>query len=125
MLKSRAQRLFALTLFGASIWSAAAAEDPHRDYAESTTISRFGIVATSQALASQAGAAILERGGNAIDAAIAANAALGVIEPMMNGVGGDLFAIVYEAKTHKITGINSSGWAPKASSIEYLRAHGV
>jgi gamma-glutamyltranspeptidase/glutathione hydrolase len=82
-------------------------------------------VATSQTLASQAGAAVLERGGSAVDAAIAANAALGVIEPMMNGVGGDLFAIVYQAKTGKIIGINSSGWAPKGTSIEFLRAHGV
>lgn len=104
---------------------ASGAEDPHRDYAESQTISRFGIVATSQTLASQAGAAVLERGGSAVDAAIAANAALGVIEPMMNGVGGDLFAIVYDAKTQKVYGINSSGWAPKGMSIEFLRAHGI
>ncbi len=60
-----------------------------------------------------------------MDAAIAANAALGVIEPMMNGVGGDLFAIVYQAETGKIIGINSSGWAPKGTSIEFLRAYGV
>ena len=117
--------LFALIALGMSVWGVTAADNPHRNYAESTTISRYGIVATSQALASQAGVAVLERGGNAVDAAIAANAALGVIEPMMNGVGGDLFAIVYEAKTRKVTGINSSGWAPKASSIEYLRARGV
>lgn len=107
------------------ISSAAPPDDPHRSYPESMTVSRFGIVATSQTLASQAGTAVLERGGNAIDAAIAANAALGVIEPMMNGVGGDLFAIVYGAKGAKVTGINSSGWAPKAMSIEYLKAHGV
>ena len=56
-----------------------------------------------------------------MDAAIAANAALGVIEPMMNGVGGDLFAIVYDAKTKKLYGLNSSGWAPKAMTIENLR----
>jgi gamma-glutamyltranspeptidase/glutathione hydrolase len=101
------------------------ADDPHRNYPESATVSRFGIVATSQTLASQAGAAVLERGGSAVDAAIAANAALGVIEPMMNGVGGDLFAIVFETKTGKIYGINSSGWAPKGMSIEFLRAHGI
>jgi gamma-glutamyltranspeptidase/glutathione hydrolase len=125
MLKNRPPGLWALAALGLSVSSITAADNPHRDYAQSTTISRFGIVATSQTLASQAGVAVLERGGNAIDAAIAANAALGVIEPMMNGVGGDLFAIVYVAKSHKITGINSSGWAPKASSIEYLAAHGV
>jgi gamma-glutamyltranspeptidase/glutathione hydrolase len=113
-------------LFGALLQCCASgAADPHRNYAESETISRFGIVATSQTLASQAGAAVLERGGSAVDAAIAANAALGVIEPMMNGVGGDLFAIAYEAKTGKVYGINSSGWAPKGMSLDFLRAHGI
>ena len=115
-----------MLLLGALLrYCAWGADDPHRSYPGSATVSRFGIVATSQTLASRAGAAVLERGGNAIDAAIAANAALGVIEPMMNGVGGDLFAIVYEAKTGKVYGINSSGWAPKGMSIEFLRAHGI
>ena len=67
-------------------------------------VSRGGIVATSQTLASQAGAAILDRGGSAIDAAIAANAVLGVTEPVTNGIGGDLLAIVYDAKTKNSTG---------------------
>lgn len=118
-------RFLGLIAFGLLLSSISGADDPHRDYPASATVSSFGIVATSQTLASQAGAAILEHGGSAVDAAIAANAALGVIEPMMNGVGGDLFAIVYEAKTGKIVGINSSGWAPKGMSIEFLRAHGV
>jgi gamma-glutamyltranspeptidase / glutathione hydrolase len=104
---------------------AVSAGDPHRAYPGSMTVSRLGIVATSQTLASQAGTAVLERGGSAVDAAIAANAALGVIEPMMNGIGGDLFAIVYDAKSGKITGINASGWAPKGTSIRYVRTHGV
>src|ERR1700736_1588283 len=99
--------------------------EPSREQARSMTINRFGIVATSQTLASQAGAAILERGGSAVDAAIAANAALGVIEPMMNGVGGDLFAIVYDAKTKKLYGLNASGWAPKSMSVESMKAKGV
>ena len=103
----------------------AGGEEPHRAYAESATISRYGIVATSQTLASKAGAAVLEHGGNAVDAAIAANAALGVIEPMMNGVGGDLFAIIYEAKTGKLSGLNASGWAPQGLSIDFLKAHGI
>jgi gamma-glutamyltranspeptidase/glutathione hydrolase len=65
-------------------------------------ITKFGIVATSQTLASQAGAMILDRGGNAIDAAIAANVTLGVVQPESNGIGGDLFAIVYEARSAKL-----------------------
>ena len=125
MCKNFVTRLSGLLASGLLLFYSSGAEDPHRNYPESATVSSFGIVATSQTLASQAGAAILERGGNAVDAAIGANAALGVIEPMMNGVGGDLFAIVYEAKTGKVVGINSSGWAPKGTSIEFLRAHGV
>jgi gamma-glutamyltranspeptidase/glutathione hydrolase len=125
MCKNFAMRFLGLLASGLLLSYASGAEDPHRNYPESATISSFGIVATSQTLASQAGAAVLERGGSAVDAAIAANAALGVIEPMMDGVGGDLFAIVYLAKTGKIVGINSSGWAPKATSIEFLRAHGI
>jgi gamma-glutamyltranspeptidase / glutathione hydrolase len=115
----------AATILGGLLCSGVDAEEPHRLYPESATINRGGIVATSQTLASEAGVAVLERGGNAIDAAIAANAALAVIEPMMNGVGGDLFSIVYQAKTGKVFGLNSSGWAPKGTSIEFLRAHGV
>jgi len=88
-------------------------------------VSNGGIVATPQFLASQAGAKILEAGGNAIDAAIAANAVLGVTMPYVNGMGGDLFAIVYEAKTGKVYGLNASGWTPKALTIDYLKAHGI
>ena len=88
-------------------------------------ISPYGIVATSQVLASQAGAEILSRGGSAVDAAIAANVLLGVTEPDMNGMGGDLFAIVWEAKTGKLYGLNASGWAPKSLTIDYLKSKGV
>ncbi len=88
-------------------------------------VSPYGIVATSQVQASQAGAEILSRGGSAVDAAIAANATLGVMEPDMNGMGGDLFAIYWEAKTGKLYGLNASGWAPKALTIEHLRARDV
>lgn len=100
-------------------------EDPAREQSRSMVMTQYGIVATSQAVASQAGAAVLAKGGNAVDAAIAANAALGVIEPMMNGVGGDLFAIVYDAKTKHLYGLNASGWAPKGLSIEGLKAKGL
>ncbi|MGA7753206.1 MAG: gamma-glutamyltransferase, partial [Candidatus Sulfotelmatobacter sp.] len=96
-----------------------------RSYGRSVVITKYGIVATSYVQASQAGARVLERGGSAIDAAIAANAVLGVAEPMMNGMGGDLFAIYWDAKTDKVYGLNASGWAPKALTIEYLKAKGV
>jgi gamma-glutamyltranspeptidase/glutathione hydrolase len=89
----------------------------------SMVVTDFGIVAAPQFLASQAGAHILEEGGNAVDAAIAANAVMGVVQPYVNGMGGDLFAIYYEAKTGKLYGLNSSGWTPKALTIDYMTAH--
>jgi gamma-glutamyltranspeptidase / glutathione hydrolase len=85
---------------------------------------KFGIVAASQPLAARAGVAMLERGGNAADAAIAANAALGLMEPAMNGIGGDLFVIYYEAKTGKLYGLNSSGWAPSGMTPEFMKSKG-
>lgn len=88
-------------------------------------ITTRGIVATAQTLASQAGAQVLARGGSAVDAAIAANAVLSVVEPMMNGPGGDLFALVWDAKTASLIGINASGWAPKRLSIDYLKKQGM
>jgi gamma-glutamyltranspeptidase / glutathione hydrolase len=96
-----------------------------RSSARSMTITRYGIVATSHVQASIAGAKILARGGSAIDAAIAANAVLGVTEPMMNGIGGDLFAIYWDAKTGKLYGLNASGWAPRGLTIEHLKAKGA
>src|SRR5215467_13775514 len=98
---------------------------PGRWQARSMVETKFGIVATSQTLASAAGAHILEMGGNAIDAAIAANAVLGVVEPMSDGIGGDLFAIVYEARTGKLFGLNASGWAPTGLTIEALEQKGI
>jgi gamma-glutamyltranspeptidase / glutathione hydrolase len=92
-----------------------------RTQARSMVITQGGIVATSQTLASQAGAQILARGGSAVDAAIAANAVLGVVEPMMCGPGGDLFAIHREAKSGKLSGLNASGFAPKGLSLDTLR----
>ena len=83
-------------------------------------ITTRGVVATEQTLASQVGAQILARGGSAVDAAIAANAVLSVVEPMMNGPGGDLFALIWESKTGRLTGINASGWSPEALSLDYL-----
>src|SRR6195256_7024287 len=96
-----------------------------RSQARSMVISRDGIVAAESPLAAQAGVRILERGGNAVDAAIAANAAMGVVAPMMNGIGGDLFVIVYDVKANKLYGLNASGWAPKDLSIEFLHKRGL
>jgi len=98
--------------------------EPGRDNAFSMTINRYGVVASLQTLASAAGAAILERGGSAVDAAIAANAALGVIEPMMNGMGGDLFAIVWDNKAKKLYALNASGWSAKGETIAAMKAKG-
>jgi gamma-glutamyltranspeptidase/glutathione hydrolase len=91
----------------------------------SMVVSKLGIVSTPQFLASQAGAHVLEEGGNAVDAAIAANAVMGVVQPYVNGIGGDLFAIYYDAKTRKLYGLNSSGWTPKALTIDALKAKGI
>src|SRR5579863_8748965 len=96
-----------------------------RGQGRSMVISQTGIVATESPLASQAGAAILERGGNAVDAAIAAHAVMTVVAPVWNGIGGDLFAIVYDAKSGKYYGLNASGWAPAAQSVERLRQKGL
>ena len=67
---------------------------------------------------------ILERGGNAVDAAVAANAMMGLVAPMSNGIGGDLFAIVYDAKSGKLYGLNASGWAPSGLTIDFLNDKG-
>ncbi len=87
-------------------------------------ISRRGIAATSQVEASQSAAQILARGGSAVDAAIAANAVLAVLEPMQCGPGGDLFVLHWEAATGKLTGLNASGPAPRALSPKVLAAKG-
>src|SRR6202171_160799 len=96
-----------------------------RSQARSMVISRDGIVAAESPLAAQAGVRILEHGGNAVDAAIAANAAMGVVAPMMNGVGGDLFVIIYDVKANKLYGLNASGWGAHALTIEFLHNHGL
>jgi len=114
-------RLLPIMFFSVAVY--AAAQD--RSYGRSVVATQYGIVATSQVQASQAGARVLERGGSAIDAAIAANAVLGVVEPMMNGMGGDLFAIYWDAKTGKLYGLNASGWAPKGLTLEHLKEKGA
>ena len=96
-----------------------------RNYGRSIVISQQGIAATSQVLASQTGAQILARGGSAVDAAIASNAVLGVTEPMMTGLGGDLFVMYWDAKTGKLTGLNASGPATRDISPAFLAKHDI
>ena len=111
-------------LLVAIVVSVTAAWGQNRWQARSMVVSRMGIVATSQTLASQAGAQVLARGGSAADAAIAANAVLAVVEPMSCGMGGDLFAIYWEARNGKLWGLNASGWAPRGLTIEVLKQRG-
>ncbi len=88
-------------------------------------MSRGGMVASSQHLATQAGVNMLQQGGNAVDAAIATAAALNVVEPMMTGLGGDLFALVYLRKSGELKALNASGRAPYAASLEKIRSLGL
>jgi gamma-glutamyltranspeptidase/glutathione hydrolase len=88
----------------------------------SEVIATHGMAATSHPLVSQIALDVLKRGGTAVDAAIAANAAMGLMEPTGNGIGGDLFAIVWDAKTQKLHGLNASGRSPKSLSIEKLKS---
>ena len=90
----------------------------------SSVLARHGLAATSQPLATAAAIRVLQAGGNAIDAAIAANAVLGVVEPMSCGIGGDLFAMIWDAKSRKLYGLNASGRAPGAATIDYYRGKG-
>ncbi len=95
------------------------AGDPHQS--RSVVIARHGMVATSQPLAAQVGLEILKQGGNAADAAIATNAALGVVEPMSCGLGGDLFVLYWDARTERLYGLNASGRCPKELTLEVLQ----
>ena len=91
----------------------------------SEVVAQNGMVATSHPLATQVGLDILKKGGNAIDAAIAANAALGLMEPTGCGIGGDLFAIVWDSKTQKLYGLNASGRSPSGLSLDYFQKEGM
>src|SRR5215213_10985158 len=82
----------------------------------SVTVAPYGMVATSHPLAAQVGLDVLKKGGNAVDAAVATSAAMGLMEPMSCGVGGDLFAIVWDAKTQRLYGLNACGRAPRKAS---------
>jgi gamma-glutamyltranspeptidase/glutathione hydrolase len=120
-MRTRQLFLAALLIVGGPTMFHDEAEAQDRSQARSMVISRYGIVASESPLASQAGASILARGGHAVDAAVAAKAVMGLVAPASNGLGGDLFAIVYEAESGKLYGLNASGWAPAALDIEYLK----
>src|ERR1700741_4718293 len=115
-------KLFLALLCGLLMVKDSEAQD--RSQAPSMLITEGGIVATSQTLASQAGAQILARGGSAVDAAIASNAVLRRVEPMMEGIVGELFVLYWEAKSGKLVGLNASGPAPHLLSPEFLAKQG-
>ena len=113
-LAKRLAKLLLLPVMASTQLFGAGYDRPYGDpkLSRSVVMAPNGIVATSHTLAAEAGVDVLKRGGNAIDAAIAANAVLGVVEPMSCGIGGDLFAIVWDAKSKKLYGLNASGRSP-------------
>ena len=90
----------------------------------SEVIAQHGMACTSHPLATQVALDVLKAGGNAVDAAIAANAMLGLVEPVSNGIGGDLFAIVWDAESEKLYGLNASGRSPRSLKLEYFKENG-
>ncbi len=129
-IRHTAVALLSLAISGAGVQPGARAQE-RSDASQGPLVGRsvvattFGIVAASQPLAARAGVQILERGGNAIDAAIAANATIGLMEPTGNGIGGDLFILYYEAKTGTVHGLNASGWAPTGLTVDFLTSTGL
>jgi len=117
----------AFIVFWMGFWQATAQDRvTGRNFAtRSEVIAQNGMVSTSHPLATQAGLDVLKKGGSAIDAAIAANAMLGLMEPTGCGIGGDLFAIVWDAKTQKLYGLNASGRSPKSLTLEYFKQRGL
>ncbi len=100
------------------------ARAPYRD-GRSPVLATHGMVACAHPLATQVGLDVLRRGGNAIDAAIATNAALGLLEPMSCGIGGDLHALVWEAKTGKLYALNASGRSPYRATRQLFADRGL
>src|SRR6184192_1852436 len=117
------QRISTLALFLTAHANAQIDRITGKNFAtRSEVLARHGMVCTSVPAATEVGVDILKRGGSAVDAAIAANAALGLMEPVSNGVGGDLFAIVYSAKENKLYGINGGGRSPLGLSYDQMKA---
>src|SRR5881392_3438593 len=119
--------VIALPLVLAMLPGEAADRHPRQPFrtGRSVVLGANGMVATSHPLAAQIGLDVLKRGGNAVDAAIAVNAALGLVEPMSCGMGGDLFVILWDAKTQKLYGLNASGRAPYKATMKYFADKGL
>ena len=116
---------FAVMAIGFDAQSPGDRPAPNPRATRSVVMARNGIIATSQPLASAAGLAVLQQGGNAIDAAVTAAAVLSVVEPTMNGIGGDLFALVHDPKTTRVRALNASGRAPAAATPEEFKKRGL
>jgi gamma-glutamyltranspeptidase/glutathione hydrolase len=111
---------------GMTTWvSAERSQPPAGQAGRSVAVGHNGMVATSHPLAALVGLDVLKQGGNAVDAAIATSAAMGLMEPMSCGIGGDLFAIVWDAKNQKLLGLNASGAAPKRATREWFKGEGL
>ncbi|WP_435005272.1 gamma-glutamyltransferase [Tundrisphaera lichenicola] len=113
--------ILTLMMFGGRVLAQARPTDPP-NRTRSAVLAQGGMAATSQPLATSAAIRVLQEGGNAVDAAIAANAVLGLVEPMSCGIGGDLFAIVWDSKSKKLHGLNASGRAPYAASMDLFQS---
>ncbi len=124
IMKYKKQVLLTVVLFSTMVLMAQDRITGNSFATRSEVIAPHGMAATSQPLATQIALDILKKGGTAIDAAIAADAALGLMEPTGSGMGGDLFAIVWDAKTQKLYGLNASGPSPKSLSLEYFKNKG-
>src|ERR1700730_12126164 len=111
----------ATIMFPLALLLAAGAGAPLPIPGRSVIASQFGVAASSQPLAAEAAVQIPQRAGNAMDAFIPAYSTQGLMEPTGNGIGGDLYAVVYVAKEDKLYGLNASGWAPTARNIEILK----